>query len=283
MATYHGIDVSCHNGIVNMAKVKTEKSFVMIRAGYGKYTIQKDPKFETNYKNAIAANLHVGAYWYSYATTENDARAEAEVFLNVIKGKKFDMPLVLDIEDATQSALNRSTIDKIVTTFMSTVSKAGYYVVLYSFENFLTTKISESVRKKYDVWCANTSTKPKIPYKIHQFSFTGRVSGCTGPVDLDVTTVNYPSLIKKSGLNGYENVLETKGFKRGDKTEGVLALKKLLLLAYSKKIINIKVDSTSGFGSGTEKAVNAILKKYGYKETGIAGSKFINLLYSKIK
>jgi hypothetical protein len=38
-----------------------------------------------------------------------------------------------------------------------------------------------------------------------------------------------------------------------------------------------------GFGSGTETAVNKLLKKWGYKENGIAGAKFIKKLGKAVK
>lgn len=293
---YYGIDVSMHQGIVNMTNVKkhnSSKDFVIIRAGYGKYSSQKDPTFENNYKNAVAAGLSVGAYWYSYATTVEDAREEANVFLNTIRGKKFDMPVAFDIEDATQVDLSNQTIGNIITTFANIVEKAGYYMMLYSYENFLINKVPSSVLKKYDIWCANTITKPSIKYGIHQYSFKGNVSGIIGDVDLNCTTIDYPTLIKSKGFNGYSKnsdknetttkELDTLGFRYKDKDEGVLALKKLLLIAMDKKIISkIVLDNTIGFGTGTVKAVNAVLKKWGYTENGIAGTKFINKLYNEI-
>ena len=39
--------------------------------------------------------------------------------------------------------------------------------------------------------------------------------------------------------------------------------------------LGFSMNDDKGFGSGTEKAVNALLKKWGYKENGIAGEKFI--------
>lgn len=74
-------------------------------------------------------------------------------------------------------------------------------------------------------------------------------------------------------------VLERKGYKKGDKTTGTLALKQLLRLAAEKSIISgIKISNSKTFGSGTEKAVNKLLKKLGYKQTGIAGEKLIKKL-----
>ena len=67
--TAKGIDVSVHNGNIDFQKVKAAGyDFVILRAGYGREITQKDSTFEKNYKNAKAAGLQVGAYWYSYAT-----------------------------------------------------------------------------------------------------------------------------------------------------------------------------------------------------------------------
>lgn len=63
-----GIDVSTWQGNIDFSKVKAAGiDFVIIRAGYGREISQKDKYFEQNYKNAKAAGLNVGAYWYSYA------------------------------------------------------------------------------------------------------------------------------------------------------------------------------------------------------------------------
>jgi hypothetical protein len=65
-----------------------------------------------------------------------------------------------------------------------------------------------------------------------------------------------------------KKALDTEGFKRGDKGLGVYFLKQRL------KVLGYSVDDTDGFGGGTEKAVNSLLKKWGYRENGIAGKKF---------
>ena len=72
--------------------------------------------------------------------------------------------------------------------------------------------------------------------------------------------------------------LETSGFKKGDDTTGVLAVKNLLILAKKAKIITQGVDNNSVFGEGTEKAVNQVLEKLGYQQNGIAGNNFIKKL-----
>ncbi len=48
-----GIDISSHNGVVDMSKIKESGiEFVIIRLGYGKNENQIDKKFRENYKNA---------------------------------------------------------------------------------------------------------------------------------------------------------------------------------------------------------------------------------------
>ena len=283
-----GIDVSVHNGYVDFAKVKAAGyDFVIIREGYGdvlSYPGQKDSRFETNCKAAKAAGLNIGVYHYLYATNPVGARREAQGFIANLKGKTpLSMPIALDIEERCQYNLPQSTVEAIVKAFMDVVEAAGYYCVLYSYESFLTAKMSAAFRSKYDVWCANITRTPAIKYGILQYSFTGRVNGVNGSVDLNRTSVDYPTKIKKSGLNGYPKpstpkTLDTTGFKKGDKGNGVLALKKLLMLSGASGL-----DSSGGFGGGTEKVVNALLKKWGYRQNGIAGQKFINKLYKEAK
>ena len=86
-----GIDVSKYQGQIDFNAVKRSGiDFVIINAGYGKSVFQKDPCFEQNYTRAKAAGLKVGAYWFSYAMTPDEALQEARTFAEVIKEKQFD-------------------------------------------------------------------------------------------------------------------------------------------------------------------------------------------------
>lgn len=280
-----GIDVSVHNGAVDFKKVKAAGyDFVFMRDGYGdilSYPQQIDSRFTENYKNAKAAGLAAGTYHYMYATTVDGARREAEGMLSLLKGKQFDMPVALDIEERAQYRLNAATKGMIIQAFMDVLEKAGYYAVLYSYEAFLST-VPKATLDKYDIWCANITKQPSIRYGIWQYSFTGKVDGIHGDVDLDRTDRDYPKLIKDKGFNGYTKakpILDTAGFKMGDKSLGVLALKELLSIAKSKGMTSASFDCLhSGFYEGTEKAVNEILGKWGYQSNGIAGEKFIKRL-----
>ena len=167
--------------------------------------------------------------------------------------------------------IETSTVESIVKAFMDVCEGAGYYCLLYSYESFLTAKMSAAFRSKYDVWCANITRTPSIAYGIHQYSFTGRVNGISGNVDLNRTSRDYPSIIKNAGKNGFKpagNVLDTDGFRNGDKSLGVYFLKRWLIAR------GFKLDDNDAFGDGTEKAVNSILGAAGHARNGIAGEGF---------
>lgn len=204
--TVKGIDISRFQGNIDYNKVKKAGySFVMPQCGFGNmisYPYQKDPTFENNYKNAKAAGLSVGAYFYSYAVDVEGAKCEAEGVLNVIKGKQFDYPIALDIEEDDQMRLSANQKAAVIEAFISILEKAGYYVVLYSFESFLNT-VPITTLAKYDIWCANINKKPSIRYGIWQNSWVGKVDGINGDVDTDIAEKDYPTIIKGAGLNGY--------------------------------------------------------------------------------
>ena len=106
MATFQGLDLSYCQPNVDFKAVKSQGyNFVILRAGYGRainYPNQYDPTFEKHYANAKAAGLNVGAYWYSYAISADDAKLEAQSFIKALKGKQFEYPVFFDMEEASQ-------------------------------------------------------------------------------------------------------------------------------------------------------------------------------------
>lgn len=283
-----GIDVSHWQGIVDFEKVRAQGyTFVMINAGYGKYAGQKDESFERNYAAAKKAGLDVGAYWYSYALTEADALAEAKTFLDAVKGKKFEYPLAFDIEDASQSELPNAAINKMITAFCGHLESKGYYTAVYSYADFLKRKVSDTVKNRFDIWVAHFDVaKPAAEnYGIWQYTSKGTVNGVQSRCDCNYAYRDYPAIIKEKGLNLYApaaKVLDTTGYKKGDKGNGVLALKYLLMLAKENGLHKTALDKNGIFGVGTEKAVNSILKAHGYSQNGIAGKKFIDLIGNEL-
>ena len=90
--------------------------------------------------------------------------------------------------------------------------------------------------------------------------------------------LRYPEAVPKA-----LPVLDKTGYTKGKKTIGVLALKQLILIAKAKGYIKQGVNNDESFGEGTEKAVNECLKKWGYKQNGVAGEKFIKRIGAELK
>lgn len=206
-----GIDVSKHQGKIDWAKVaKSDIEFAIIRAGYGKFDNQKDERFEENYSGAKKAGLKVGTYHYSYAKTVEDAKNEAEVFLNWVKGKQFDYPLVLDVEEKAQSEKGKQFVSDVIRTFCETVESNGYYVGVYAnkywFENF----IDDDCKKKYDSWVAHWAQKNEYNgnYGIWQYTSDGSVDGISGRVDMNESYKDYQAIMKANGLNGFTKTID---------------------------------------------------------------------------
>lgn len=202
-----GIDVSFAQGAVNWGAVKAsgKVDFAIIRAGYGRLVSQKDEWFERNYAGAKAAGIPVGAYWYSYAMNEDEARLEADAFLSVIEGKQFEMPVYFDLEEDKQFGLGKARVSTIMRAFLEKVEAAGYFVGLYGSKSSLTTHTADDIKNRYTIWMAHwvSQTNYGGAYNIWQYSAAGRIPGIGGDVDLDECYVDYPSIIVKGGFNGF--------------------------------------------------------------------------------
>ena len=290
-----GIDVSQWQTNVDYKKLKAAGiEFVIIRAGYGdvlSYPNQKDSMFEAHYKAATAAGLHVGAYWYSYATTVSGAKREAQGFIQTIKGKLFDMPVYMDLENDSQIRTGRTNCSAMVRTFCDTLEAANYWAGLYISRSPLQSHITSDVAKKYTLWVAEYANKCNYSgtVDIWQYTSNARYNGYNGNLDGDVCYKNFPSLIRAAGKNGYKkststkSVLDTRGMKQGDINLGVYELKSLLSLAESKKLITTHISVDSGFGKGTTAVVNQLLGRWGYRQNGIAGENFVKKLTAELR
>lgn len=202
-----GIDVSKWQGAIDWKTVKASGiEFAMLRAcvtSKGKTSV--DTFFETNYKNAKAVGMPIGAYIYSQATSVADAEKEADFLIKTLKGKQFEYPIAFDVEDEKQSKLTREEITAITAAFCDCVEKAGYYVCIYSMKFWLTSKLLMDKLTRFDVWVAqwNKECTYKGNYGMWQYSDSGKVAGLDGNVDLDYAYKDYPFIIKNAHLNGY--------------------------------------------------------------------------------
>ena len=205
---YRYIDVSRWQGTsIDWAKVKAAGyRGVMIRAlGNKNLAPYVDPCFEKNYAAAKAAGLDVGVYWYSTATTQTLVNAELSMLKDALSGKELTLPVAMDVEDAKLTALDKQDLTDLTAYALHEVEQMGFYAQLYTYTSFAKAHlfVGGAALHPYDVWLADyTGKTPKVDfqYNSHQHTSKGRVPGISGNVDLNVTTLNYPRIIRKKGL-----------------------------------------------------------------------------------
>lgn len=204
------IDVSYAQGVINWGKVKAAgitQAIIRATASYPHGTASGvDKRFKSNIEGALAAGIDCGVYHYCYALSVEEAKLEANHFINTIKPYKLTLPVVLDFEDNTQTKLSPAVKADICDAFLQIVQSAGYYAMLYSMASWLKSDLSDARLSKYDKWVAHVGTpKPAYSgnYGIWQFSWEGKVDGISGDVDMNYVYRDYPTIIKNAGLNGW--------------------------------------------------------------------------------
>ncbi|RGM21806.1 hypothetical protein DXC23_01715 [Eubacterium sp. OM08-24] len=191
------VDLSEWNGDIDFNKVKKSGvTCVILRAGYGKDDNQEDNKFNEYYRQAKNAGLNVGAYWYSYATTIDAAKAEVRNCMKTIRGKEFDLQVFLDVEEYRQAVLPRRTLTDIISTFCDGIKGYGFDVGMYSAKSMLVdSAYPDELASKYLIWmAAPNNSYNELPsfVDIHQYSWTGNVDGISEKVDMNyIYNLNY--------------------------------------------------------------------------------------------
>ena len=189
-----GMDISAWQGKVSVDNFRKAKDngikYVILRVGYTGNSTKKptiDKTFANNYKNAIAAGLPVGVYFYSLATTIALAKAEAEFVVKNLEGKKITYPVYIDVEDnATQGKVSKSTLATVCNTFCSTVATAGYKPGVYASISWFNSRIG-NITVPHTKWVAQYYSKCeyKGEYNMWQYSSSEKVPGIADKVDVN--------------------------------------------------------------------------------------------------
>ena len=186
-----GIDVSYCQGDIDFGRINKEQvQFVIIRSSFGWQPDQKDSKFERNYEGFKRLGIPVGAYHYSYAKTVDQAIKEAKYCLECIRGKSFELPVFLDMEEQSCAAAGRRACTDVAKAFIQTMEKAGYRSGIYTNPNWLENYLYKNeLIGKVNLWLAQWgSAKPYCNCMLWQYNVGGRgsVSGIAGEIDLDL-------------------------------------------------------------------------------------------------
>lgn len=204
-ALAHGIDVSKHQGTINWDAVAADPSvqFAILRAGYGRYERQVDTQWARNYAECKRLRIPVGAYWYSYAATPADAATEGRLFAQVLAGKQFEYPVYFDQEDGSIPAAQRTAC---ALAFFAALGPE-WYKGYYSYTAWMPSVDLGSIRQHCDtVWLADYRANPDqtIQRDMHQYTSSGTVAGIGGRVDCNRAYVDFPTLVRAAGKNGFE-------------------------------------------------------------------------------
>lgn len=210
---YRYIDVSRYQGQIDWAQVAAAGyKGVMLKTVSTNKKLSKrsdglyiDPTFEDNYKNAKAAGLDVGVYYYSYAISHTGADKELALLADSLRGKELTLPVAVDVEDNKLKQLGRQALTDLTAYALARIEAMGFYAQLYTYTSFANTRLymGGAALSPYDVWLADYTGKPPavtFKYNAHQHTSKGAVPGISGDVDLNVTTLNYPRIIRKKGL-----------------------------------------------------------------------------------
>ena len=178
-----GIDISAHNGEVDFEKAAAMGlKFVIMKASEG--SDFKDAAFISNIKRARQAGLKVGIY--HFFRFDSDGRMQALNLLHSVRGRKFDMPLVIDLEEWGNPSVPARTVASRLRAMLETLESAGMSVMLYTnkdgYYRYVRGRLDE-----YPLWlCSFSEIDRSIPWTFWQYSHRGHIGDSFRFVDLDL-------------------------------------------------------------------------------------------------
>ncbi len=259
-----GIDVSHHEGAIDWNKVKqSDITFAIVRCGYGNDDVTQDDKyFADNIKGCKENEITYGIYIYSYATTTEMAKSEANHVLRLIRETDANptMPIYYDLEDKTQENLSKKKLGDIAETFAGEINKAGYKVGVYASLYWWNNKLTDSRFDKWDRWVAqyNSECAYGNKYNIWQYTETGAVDGISAKIDVNIL------LSRECSIEGHQYKIKSV-IKKATKKENGKATYVCKICGSEKtdkiyKATAITLDKTSYTYSGKNKKPGVKIK-----------------------
>lgn len=198
------LDVSKWQGSINWDKVKASGKIdgVMLRVlGSKGGKPYLDPYFARNYAECARLGLPVGGYYYTCAVTQRQTEEELAALKTALRGKTFQLPLAIDVEDPRLRSLDPAKLSALVAEAAAQLEAWGLYAMVYTYTNFADTALDMAALAAYDLWIADyRGTRPTRKHGMWQYTSSGRVLGISGPVDLSHAYKDYATIIQRKGL-----------------------------------------------------------------------------------
>lgn len=174
---------------------------------------RKDTAVERHYYELNKRGIPLGFYHYSRAITEEEAIAEANFVLDIVKNKKVSLPIYIDIEDHDrQLKSTKNQISKVADAFCKAIRRNGYVAGIYSYPWFAGEYLTKEVRDNNEFWIAEWKKDQKYPnynkshYDSWQYSSTGGVDGYKYDIDKNVLYRDYPLIMTGKSHKDYDKV-----------------------------------------------------------------------------
>ena len=160
-----------------------------------------DPQFERNYAACARLGLPVGGYYYTCAVTQRQTEEELAALKTALRGKTFQLPLAIDVEDPRLRSLAPAKLSALVARAADRIETWNLYAMVYTYTNFADTALAAQPLAPYDLWLADYRGKrPARRHGMWQYTSQGKLPGISGPVDLSHAYQDYPAVLKAAGL-----------------------------------------------------------------------------------
>lgn len=222
-----GIDVSEFQGSIDWKAVADSGiDFAMIRVGYRGMKngeIKEDACAKYNLQEASKNGLKIGAYFFSTAVTEEEAKEEAEWTKNLLSGYPVTYPVAYNCEgfqnpSSRQFELSVEERTKLADAFLKSIEEGSYTGMFYAAKNELDDNNlwnADDLSLNYRIWVAQYSDqtwpeKTKSDYTgdhvMWQYTNQGKLDGIKGAVDFNVAYFGYSQSQQAVDENGAEQV-----------------------------------------------------------------------------
>ena len=149
-----------------------------------------DPYFEQNVNGCRQNNIPIAIYFSSYAKSKEESQNHAKwVYENLQKMNLANLTVAFDWENWNSFntlGISLNNINDIADIFMEECENFGLKSMLYGSKTYLEEVWQNS--NNYPIWLANyvSKTTYEKPYKLWQICQTGKISGITGNIDINV-------------------------------------------------------------------------------------------------